>query len=58
MDPKTWKGPWKCVTHPDGIAQLVKQVNKRQYHQAHNTPFGSGPLSQAMGQASDLPTAT
>jgi hypothetical protein len=56
-DPKTWKGPWKSVTNPTEIAREVCKVNARQYHQAHSTPFGSGPLADLFGRRGDTPSA-
>jgi hypothetical protein len=52
-DPKTWKGPWKSVTNPMDLAKVVKEINRQQYHQAHNTPFGSGPLADQVGRRGD-----
>jgi len=43
-DPKTWQGPWTSITNPTEIAQIVTKIKSQQYHQAHNTPFGSGPV--------------
>jgi hypothetical protein len=48
-NPKTWKGPWVTVTNPTEIATIVKQTNIQQYHQAFQTPFGSGPLADKIG---------
>ena len=55
--PKTWKGPWKSVTNPREIAQEVCKINSAQYHQAHTTPFGSGPLADMIGRRGDTPTS-
>jgi hypothetical protein len=52
-NPKTWSGPWRSITRQTDIAQVVKQVNITQYHQAFHTPFGSGPLAQAIGRNAD-----
>jgi hypothetical protein len=48
--PTTWKGPWRSVTNPQEIAQEVCKINANQYHQAHCTPFGSGPVADMFGQ--------
>ncbi len=48
--PKSWSGPWRSIAHPTEIAQIVKIMNITQYHQAFSTPFGSGPLAQAIGR--------
>ena len=52
-NPKTWKGPWRSVTYPQEIAQEVCKINSMQYHQAHNTPFGSGPVADILGRRGD-----
>lgn len=52
-NPKTWKGPWKPVTNPTEIAEAVCKVNTAQYHQAHNTPFGTGPVAELFGRRGD-----
>jgi hypothetical protein len=57
-DPAQWTGPWKTITNPTDIAKVVSQVNQRQYHQAHDTPFGSGPLAEAIGRNGDTSFAT
>ncbi len=41
---KAWKGSWKTIQNPEEIAQHICQANVAQYHQAHDTPFGSKPL--------------
>lgn len=38
------------VTKPNEIASVIKELNKEQYHQAHDTPFGLGPLADAFGR--------
>jgi hypothetical protein len=48
--PNTWKGPWKTITDPLGIVEVVREMNKRQYQQSYETPFGSGPLADAIGR--------
>jgi hypothetical protein len=54
---QTWRGPWKSVTNPTEIAKVVCQVNAEQYHQAHDTPFGSGPLAETFGRRGDTPSS-
>lgn len=56
-DPKSWKGPWKTITKPEEITQLVTALNAQQYHQAHATPFGSGPLADTIGRTGHTPEA-
>jgi hypothetical protein len=56
-DPKTWKGPWISVTNLSEIAQTVAEINSQQYHQAHNTPFGSGLVDSMVGRQGDTSTA-
>jgi hypothetical protein len=48
-DPKTWKGLWQTITNPIDIAKVSREANIQQYHQAHETPFGSGPQAQLIG---------
>ncbi len=55
--PKTWTGPWLTVTEPTKIATIIKDINRQQYHQAHSTPFGSGPLADLVSRARDTPVA-
>jgi hypothetical protein len=57
-DPKTWRGPWKSIYSPDGIAQVATQMNVQQYKQAHSTPFGSGLPSKLFGRHGDTLHAT
>lgn len=57
LDPKTWKGTWLSITNPTEIAQQLKIINIKQYHQACKTPFGSGPLADAIGRRGDTPAA-
>jgi len=52
-NPKSWKGPWKSLTNPVEIAREVCKVNAKQYHQAHYTRFGSGPVAQLFGRRGD-----
>jgi hypothetical protein len=56
-DPKTWKGPWRSVTNPVEIAELVCKINSSQYHQAHHTPYGSGPIAERFGRRGDTPAS-
>jgi hypothetical protein len=56
-DPKSWTGPWKTIMNPTELAKIVRDINRKQYHQAHNTPFGSGPLAQQAGRQGDTTTA-
>ncbi len=48
--PKTWTGPWKIMTNPKEIAKVIISMNESQYDQAHDTPFGSGPLADSIGR--------
>jgi hypothetical protein len=52
-DPKSWTGPWKTVSQPEEIANYVIAANARQYHQAHDTPFGSKALASYFGYRAD-----
>jgi len=56
-DPKQWKGPWVTVTKPTDIALVVRDINQKQYHQAHVTPFGTGPVADAFGRRGDTTQA-
>ena len=56
-DPKTLKGPWRSVTNPHEISKVVCRINTTQYHQAHATPFGSGPLAELIGHKGDTVTS-
>jgi hypothetical protein len=44
-DPKSWKGEWTSLTHPEEITLHVCSANVRQYNQASSTPFATPPLS-------------
>jgi hypothetical protein len=55
VDPKSWTGPWKTITNPEDIAKVIIEMNRKQYHQAHGTPFGSGILANMVGHAGDSP---
>jgi hypothetical protein len=55
--PKTWKGPWKSVTNPHEIAREVCKINANQYHQAHHTPLGSGPVATLLGRRGNTPAS-
>jgi hypothetical protein len=55
--PKTWRGPWKSLTDPRVIAKEVCKINSDQYHQAHSTPFGSGPIADLFGRRGDTPSS-
>jgi hypothetical protein len=52
-DPKTWEGPWIAITNPQEIAEVICDINAKQYHQAHSTPFGFGHLAQLLGHKGD-----
>jgi hypothetical protein len=56
-NPKDWKGPWVTLTKPTAITEVVESINRKQYHQAHVTPFGSGPVAEASGRKGDTPLA-
>jgi len=48
---------WTTLTKPKSIARVVRDINRKQYHQAHVTPFGSGPVANAFGPSGDTPVA-
>jgi hypothetical protein len=39
-DPQTWKHSWRTISDPDTLTRHISSANQRQYHQAHDTPFG------------------
>jgi hypothetical protein len=41
------------VTNPHELAHEVCKINATQYHQAHSTPFGSGPVAKLFGRRGD-----
>jgi hypothetical protein len=53
--PKSWNSPWKTLTNPQDIAQVVKQMSIKNYSQAYNTPFGSNNLADMVGRSGDTP---
>ena len=55
VDSKSWTGPWKTIMNPEDIAKVIIEMNRKQYHQAHGTPFGSGILANMVGHAGDSP---
>jgi hypothetical protein len=56
-DPSSWKDPWRTITDPSVIANKVIEMNKKQYHQTHKTPFGSGPLATLLARTGNTITA-
>jgi hypothetical protein len=42
---------------PNDIAAVIKDINRTQYHQAHGTPFCSGPVTAAFGHRGDTAQA-
>jgi hypothetical protein len=54
-DPSQWEGSWTSVCNPDEVAHYVCQANAKQYHQAHNTPFGNEPLLSLFVYHADTP---
>jgi hypothetical protein len=39
------------------LASIIKEINRKQYHQAHTTPFGSGLLAQQLGHRGNTAAA-
>jgi hypothetical protein len=56
-NPKLSSGPWCTITDPTSITRIICGINKAQYHQAHHTPFSSGPLASLIGRRGDTATA-
>jgi hypothetical protein len=57
IDQKPWTGLWKTVTNPEDIAEIIREANIKQYHQAYLTPFGSGPLADMVGRSGNTKQA-
>lgn len=49
IDVKQWRGPWRSITDPSEISFHICNVNKKQYNQAQDTPFASGPFAVSLG---------
>jgi hypothetical protein len=56
-DPQQWSGPWHTITNPREITTVVAAMNTKQNNQAEITPFGSGPVAQAVGRRGDTTIA-
>jgi len=52
-DPQTWKHSWCTISDPDTLTRHISSANQRQYHQAHDTPFGVEPLLSYFGYKAD-----
>lgn len=49
IDVTQWRGPWRSITDPTEISFHICNVNKKQYNQAQDTPFASGPFAVSLG---------